>query len=137
MALSCLKHDKGFTLIEVLISMIMVFVVSVAVFHGYRTALDASARATAAMHRASSQTLLQEKVIAAMHAGQRDGEVSVAGLRYHWQATKQDSKETTLGFDPESLSLRYTGRYVSRIRVEIKTSFNDELLSFNVYAPGG
>lgn len=128
--------EKGFTLIEVLLAMLLVFIVSVAVFQAYRTAMDASTRATTAMRNAGADSLLQAKVRMAVLAGQKEGEILLHGQRYQWQITQRGTRETTLGFDPESLALKYTGRHVSLVRIEVRSPSGDDSSSFEMLSKG-
>lgn len=106
------RAHRGFTLIEVLIALSVVFLVGVALFQGYRTAMDASARAAASVTYLSGIQQAEGRIRSALRSGATNGSWQSGEERYSWQAELLDNPETVRGFDVESMRVETSGRKV-------------------------
>ena len=114
---------RGFTLIEVLIALTIVFLVGLAVFQGYRTAMDASAKAAASVVHLANRQQAEGRIRTALKDGVTSGQWQTGDIWFEWQARLLDNPETVRCFDPESIRVETSGRRVSLY--EVTMSFAD------------
>lgn len=113
------KANRGFTLIEVLIALSIVFLVGVALFQGYRTAMDASARAAASVTQLAAIQQAEGRIRSALRSGATNGEWQIGDESFSWQAELLDNPETVRGFDAESMRVETSGRRIHLYQVTI------------------
>lgn len=124
--------SRGFTLIEVLLAMMLVFLVGTAVFQGYRTALDASGRASGALTRIVDERHLAAAIRAEIVAGRHEGETHTRERDWRWTVTGEQRAETVLGYDYELMALRNTGRFVTLYQVQMTDARTGETLELEL-----
>lgn len=117
--------QSGFTLIEVLLAMTLVLLVGTATFQGYRTALDASGRATAALLRVTDERRVADFIRTELLAGRQSGEVHSGGEVWQWKVVALQREESVLGYDYELMQLRRSGRFISLYQVDVSDPRGD------------
>lgn len=113
------QAHRGFTLIEVLIALSVVFLVGVALFEGYRTAMDASARAAASVEYLGTIQQSEGRIRSELRAGITKGEIENKGEALAWEAELLENPETVWGFDPESMRVETSGQRIRLYRVTV------------------
>jgi len=113
------ERHQGFTLIEVLIALSIVFLVGVALFQGYRTAMDASARAAASVTSLADIQQAEGRIRTALRSGVTNGEWQSGAENLSWDAELLDNPETVRGFDAENMRVETSGLRIRLYQVTI------------------
>jgi prepilin-type N-terminal cleavage/methylation domain-containing protein len=112
-----MQHERGFTLIEVLIAAVILFTVIAVASQGYTVALGASRRAERVVELLTPLPLITNNVRNAIRASRLpsvDGDGELLGVRYRFEARTAAFGAPPARFDPDVGQFR---EYRPRIRL--------------------
>lgn len=112
-----MRHQAGFTLLEVLIAATILFTVLAVATESYRNALLASARAEGLVTLLTPLPLITASIRSQLRSSpveKLDGGAELLGVSYEWQATTARYGSPARRFDPDTTDFR---NYPQRFRL--------------------
>ncbi|UAA39652.1 prepilin-type N-terminal cleavage/methylation domain-containing protein [Paraneptunicella aestuarii] len=119
--MSFTNGQKGFTLLEVLVASLLLFMAIALVSLAYQTGLKSELSAERKVFRSIVVTFIQQSIAEdlRLRPDTKSGEGRWGQLSFQWQVVKEYSKWSETGFDVESNSQVELGRELHLKNIEI------------------
>lgn len=118
------RLSRGFSLIEVLVASLILFLVLATVTITYSGAVKGTMSATESLKLNNYVPILSEHISLEIKDGKRSGNARFIDLEYHWSTELIESKPVIAFFDSDNFEVRESDITAYYWRVTLTTQYN-------------
>lgn len=119
------RRSQGFSLVEVLVAALILFMVLTAVTVTYTGAVKSSLSAVESINLNVYSPMIAEDISVRVKAGQRNGEGRLLNIKYEWRTDLLESAEIAKFYDSAEFTIKTSQKQVFLWEVTLETTFNN------------